>query len=51
MVKEVVIEGVWIYVDFYKMGFVLDYVDVGGGLGIDYDGSNLMNELLCNYSM
>lgn len=50
-VKEAVTEGARIYADLHKMGFPLDYVDVGGGLGIDYDGSNSTNESSRNYSM
>ncbi|MEW9797681.1 biosynthetic arginine decarboxylase [Alteromonas sp. CYL-A6] len=50
-VKEAMTEGARIYADLYKMGFQLDYVDVGGGLGIDYDGSNSTNESSRNYSM
>ncbi|WP_394222332.1 biosynthetic arginine decarboxylase [Alteromonas gracilis] len=50
-VKEAVTEGARIYADLHKMGFALDYVDVGGGLGIDYDGSNSTNESSRNYSM
>ncbi len=50
-VKEAMTEGARIYADLHKMGFPLDYVDVGGGLGIDYDGSNSTNESSRNYSM
>jgi len=50
-VKEAITEGARIYADLHKMGFPLDYVDVGGGLGIDYDGSNSTNESSRNYSM
>ncbi|GGW90428.1 biosynthetic arginine decarboxylase [Alteromonas halophila] len=50
-VKEAMTEGARIYADLHKMGFALDYVDVGGGLGIDYDGSNSTNESSRNYSM
>ncbi|HCA77401.1 MAG TPA: hypothetical protein DEP33_12925, partial [Alteromonas sp.] len=38
-VKEAISEGGRIYAEMHKMGFPLDYVDVGGGLGIDYDGT------------
>ena len=27
------------YVQLSKMGFGIDYVDIGGGLGVDYDGT------------
>lgn len=50
-VKEAMTEGARIYAELHKMGFKLDYVDVGGGLGIDYDGSNSTNESSRNYSM
>ncbi|NMH60831.1 biosynthetic arginine decarboxylase [Alteromonas ponticola] len=50
-VKEAMTEGARIYADLYKMGFELDYVDVGGGLGIDYDGSKSTNDSSRNYNM
>lgn len=50
-VKEAVIEGARIYAELYRMGFKLDYVDVGGGLGIDYDGSKSTSDSSRNYSM
>ena len=50
-VKEAITEGAMIYADLYNMGFKLNYVDVGGGLGIDYDGSKSTNDSSRNYSM
>ncbi|MFC3093987.1 biosynthetic arginine decarboxylase [Alteromonas sediminis] len=50
-IKEAITEGARIYADLHKMGFELDYVDVGGGLGIDYDGSNSTNDSSRNYTM
>ena len=50
-VKESVSEGAMIYCELHKMGFKLEYVDVGGGLGIDYDGSQSTNDSSRNYSM
>lgn len=50
-VKEAINEGAMIYADLYNMGFKLNYVDVGGGLGIDYDGSKSTNDSSRNYSM
>lgn len=50
-VKEAINEGARIYAELHRMGFELDYVDVGGGLGIDYDGSKSTNDSSCNYSM
>ncbi|MBU2978267.1 biosynthetic arginine decarboxylase [Alteromonas sp. C1M14] len=50
-VKEAMTEGARIYAELHKLGFQLDYVDVGGGLGIDYDGSASTNESSRNYNM
>ncbi|WP_340678532.1 biosynthetic arginine decarboxylase [Paraglaciecola sp.] len=50
-VKEAINEGAMIYADLYNMGFKLNYVDVGGGLGIDYDGSQSTSDSSRNYSM
>ncbi len=50
-VKEAMTEGARIYAELHKMGFKLDYVDVGGGLGIDYDGTKSTNESSRNYNM
>lgn len=50
-VKEAINEGAMIYAELHHMGFKLDYVDVGGGLGIDYDGSKSTNDSSRNYSM
>ena len=50
-VKESVSEGAMIYSELHKMGYKLKYVDVGGGLGIDYDGSQSTNDSSRNYSM
>ncbi|MCF2947527.1 biosynthetic arginine decarboxylase [Paraglaciecola aquimarina] len=50
-VKESINEGAMIYSELHKMGFKLDYVDVGGGLGIDYDGSKSTNDSSRNYNM
>jgi len=50
-VKESITEGAMIYSELHRMGFKLEYVDVGGGLGIDYDGSQSTNDSSRNYSM
>ena len=50
-VKEAISEGARIYAELHKMGFPLEYVDVGGGLGIDYDGSKSTNDSSRNYTM
>ena len=38
-IKNAVIEATRYYCQLAKMGFPMGYLDVGGGLGIDYDGS------------
>jgi arginine decarboxylase len=50
-VKESIAEGAMIYSELHKMGFKLEYVDVGGGLGIDYDGSQSTNDSSRNYNI
>jgi arginine decarboxylase len=50
-IKNAVIEATRFYVQLAKMGFPMGYIDVGGGLGIDYDGSRSNFESSMNYSM
>jgi arginine decarboxylase len=39
------------YVELRRMGFTIQYVDVGGGLGVDYDGSRSTRTASMNYTM
>jgi arginine decarboxylase len=39
------------YVELRKMGVDIRYVDVGGGLGVDYDGSRSVEPASVNYSI
>ena len=39
------------YAELRSMGFDLTHVDVGGGLGVDYDGSRSTRPASMNYSM
>jgi arginine decarboxylase len=50
-IKAAVIEAARIYVDLKKAGTGLTYLDVGGGLGIDYDGSQTDFESSVNYTL
>lgn len=50
-IKNAVIEATRFYCQLAKMGFPMGYLDVGGGLGIDYDGSRTNFESSMNYSM
>ena len=50
-IKDAVTEGARIYAELHHMGTKLEYVDVGGGLGIDYDGSHSTSESSRNYTM
>lgn len=50
-IKNAVIEATRFYCQLSQMGFPMGYLDVGGGLGIDYDGSRTNFESSMNYSM
>ena len=50
-VKEAINEGALIYAEMHHLGFQLQYVDIGGGLGIDYDGTKSTSDSSRNYSL
>ncbi|MDO8520385.1 MAG: biosynthetic arginine decarboxylase [Deltaproteobacteria bacterium] len=50
-IKEAVNEGARMYAKIRKMGFGVEYFDVGGGLGVDYEGSNTTSDSSVNYTM
>ena len=51
-VKNALREAGRLYVELYKMGAKgLNYVDVGGGLGVDYDGSQTNFASSMNYTV
>ena len=50
-IKAAVIEAARMYVDLKRAGTGLTYIDVGGGLGIDYDGSQTDFESSVNYTL
>ncbi len=50
-IKKAVVEAARYYCELHKMGFPMRYLDVGGGLGIDYDGSRTNFDSSTNYSL
>jgi len=50
-IKAAVIEAARVYVDLKRSGAGLKSLDVGGGLGIDYDGSQTDFESSVNYTL
>ncbi len=50
-IKNAVIEASRYYCELVKQGFPIGYLDVGGGLGIDYDGSRTNFDSSANYTM
>jgi arginine decarboxylase len=50
-IKKAVQEAARYYAKLYKMGFQLEFVDVGGGLGVDYDGSRSAFDSSTNYTL
>ena len=50
-VKKAVQEAARLYAKLYKMGFQIQFLDVGGGLGVDYDGSRSAFDSSTNYTL
>jgi arginine decarboxylase len=50
-VKKAVQEAARFYAKLRKMDFAIDYIDVGGGLGVDYDGSRSAFDSSTNYTL
>ena len=50
-IKKATVEAARFYCELKKMGFPIELMDVGGGLGIDYDGSRSNYESSMNYTM
>lgn len=50
-VKKAVQEAARFYAKLHKMGFQIEFLDVGGGLGVDYDGSRSAFDSSTNYSL
>jgi arginine decarboxylase len=50
-VKDGLREAAQVYVNLVQMGATLGYLDVGGGLGVDYDGSQTNFTSSLNYTL
>lgn len=51
-IKNALREAMQFYVQLSKLGYEIDYVDIGGGLGVDYDGTrSSASESSMNYSI
>jgi arginine decarboxylase len=50
-IKTALIEGTRIYAEMKKLGVGIEYLDIGGGLGVDYDGSKSSYFSSVNYSI
>jgi arginine decarboxylase len=50
-IKQALTEAARIYVELHRVGAGVRYLDVGGGLGIDYDGSQTDFESSINYTL
>ena len=51
IVKRAVQEAARFYAKLYKVGFKIESLDVGGGLGVDYDGSRSAFDSSTNYTL
>src|SRR5580704_13440109 len=50
-IKKAVQEAARFYAKLVKMGFAIESLDVGGGLGVDYDGSRSAFDSSTNYTL
>lgn len=51
-IKTALREAAQFYVQLYQLGFKIEFVDIGGGLGVDYDGTrSSYSENSINYSI
>ena len=50
-IKSALTESARVYVELHRVGAGVKYMDIGGGLGIDYDGSQTDFESSVNYTL
>ncbi|MDP3543493.1 MAG: biosynthetic arginine decarboxylase [Elusimicrobiota bacterium] len=51
VIKDAVKEGARYYAKLRKMGLGVEYLDCGGGLGVDYDGTHTAVDSSMNYNL
>ena len=50
-IKNALIEGTRIYAELRRLGVKIEYLDIGGGLGVDYNGSKSSFYSSMNYTI
>jgi len=50
-IKEALEEGSHMYTELIKLGAPLKFFDIGGGLGVDYDGTRSNSDSSINYTL
>jgi arginine decarboxylase len=50
-IKNATKEAARVYAKVYKMGYPIEFMNVGGGLGVDYDGSRTASDCSVNYTV
>ncbi|AMV34044.1 Biosynthetic arginine decarboxylase [Pirellula sp. SH-Sr6A] len=50
-VKNAMKEAARVYAKIHQLGLDIEYLDIGGGLGVDYDGSKTRFESSMNYTV
>ncbi len=50
-VKNAIKEASRVYAKIYKLGFQVKYLNIGGGIGVDYDGSKTSFSSSANYTL
>lgn len=50
-VQEAIKEAARVYAEINKMNVKINYLNIGGGLGVDYDGSRTSSDYSVNYTL